>query len=70
MLAKVKSVTATPGDELLRLEGVSHHAGATHILDGIDLVFRQGPPTVLMGPNGSGKTTLLDAIFSGAKAKR
>jgi tungstate transport system ATP-binding protein len=59
MLAKVKSVTATSSDELLRLDSVAYHAGATHILDGIDLVFRNGAPTVLMGPNGSGKTTLL-----------
>ena len=32
------------------------------ILNGIDLVVRQGETHALMGPNGSGKSTLLNAV--------
>jgi len=44
---------------VLRFEAVSYRAGATSILDTIDLALSAGAPTVLLGPNGSGKTTLL-----------
>src|SRR5262245_59375129 len=43
----------------IRFTGVDFAAGATRILDGINLDLAPGGPTVLMGPNGCGKTTLL-----------
>lgn len=43
----------------IRFEAVSVSAGETQILDRIELEFRVGGPTILMGPNGSGKTTLI-----------
>jgi tungstate transport system ATP-binding protein len=43
----------------VRFSGVGFAAGATMILQGIDLAVTSGGPTVLLGPNGSGKTTLL-----------
>jgi tungstate transport system ATP-binding protein len=45
----------TPGPVLVAMEG----AGATGMLQPINLTFSAGRPTVLLGPNGSGKTTLL-----------
>jgi tungstate transport system ATP-binding protein len=43
----------------IRFEGVSYAAGATAILDGVDLELDADGPTVLLGPNGCGKTTLI-----------
>lgn len=43
----------------IALEGVCFAANGVMILDGINLMFSAGRPTVLIGPNGSGKTTLL-----------
>jgi tungstate transport system ATP-binding protein len=43
----------------IMLDNASVVAGATTILDGINLTFAAGAPTVLVGPNGSGKTTLI-----------
>ncbi|WP_156460074.1 phosphate ABC transporter ATP-binding protein [Mesorhizobium sp. Root157] len=43
----------------VRLEGVSLRAGATTILDRVDLSIAPGAPTLIVGPNGSGKTSLL-----------
>ncbi len=48
-----------PGALPIRFEGVAYSAADTRILEGIDLEFRAGGPTVMMGPNGSGKTTLI-----------
>jgi len=41
------------------LENVSLRAGATSILDDLNLTIAQGPPTLIVGPNGAGKTSLL-----------
>jgi tungstate transport system ATP-binding protein len=43
----------------VRLEDVSLRAGATTILDRLNLSIAQGAPTLIVGPNGSGKTSLL-----------
>ncbi|MGE0241006.1 MAG: phosphate ABC transporter ATP-binding protein [Parvibaculaceae bacterium] len=43
----------------VRLEAVSLRVGTTAILDGVNLSFAPGAPTLVIGPNGSGKTTLL-----------
>ena len=41
------------------LAGVSFEAGATKILDALNLTIAPGPPTLIVGPNGAGKTSLL-----------
>lgn len=43
----------------IAFEDVCFTANDVTILDGINLKFAAGSPTVLIGPNGSGKTTLL-----------
>jgi tungstate transport system ATP-binding protein len=43
----------------LVLENVSLRAGATPILDGLNLTVAPGAPTLIVGPNGAGKTSLL-----------
>lgn len=48
-----------PTDLPIALEDVCFSANGVTILDGIELVFAAGRPTILIGPNGSGKTTLL-----------
>lgn len=41
------------------LDRVSLHAGATTILDDLNLTIAPGAPTLVVGPNGAGKSTLL-----------
>jgi tungstate transport system ATP-binding protein len=41
------------------LDGVSLQAGATVILDRLNLTIVPGAPTLIVGPNGAGKTSLL-----------
>jgi len=43
----------------LVLDRVSLSAGATAILDQVNLTIAAGQPTLIVGPNGSGKTSLL-----------
>jgi tungstate transport system ATP-binding protein len=43
----------------LVLKNVSLRAGATPILDGLNLTVAPGAPTLIVGPNGAGKTSLL-----------
>ncbi len=49
-------------DDILRLEGVRFGYGDRVIIDGIDLRFRRGQLTALMGGSGCGKTTVLRLI--------
>ncbi|MDQ2633795.1 MAG: ATP-binding cassette domain-containing protein [Pseudomonadota bacterium] len=50
---------AVPSDLPLALDDVSLTAGATAILDRLNLTIGTGAPTLILGPNGSGKTSLL-----------
>jgi tungstate transport system ATP-binding protein len=50
---------APASDLPLVLDNVSLRAGATTVLDGLNLTIAPGTPTLLVGPNGSGKTSLL-----------
>ncbi|MFF9852881.1 ABC transporter ATP-binding protein [Streptomyces litmocidini] len=43
----------------VRLRGLARHHRDVHALDGVDLDFRTGTFTAVMGPSGSGKSTLL-----------
>jgi len=50
---------APSSDLPLVLADVSFEAGATKILDSLNLTIAPGPPTLIVGPNGAGKTSLL-----------
>ena len=43
----------------VKFDRVSFRAGATSIINTLDLTLRPGAPTVVVGPNGAGKSTLL-----------
>ena len=60
---------APSSDLPLVLDGVSLRAGATVILDRLNLTITPGAPTLIVGPNGAGKTTLL-RLFMGSRRRR
>ena len=49
-------------DALIRIRGLSFRRGRRVIFDNVDLDFRRGRITAIMGPSGTGKTTLLKLI--------
>lgn len=51
-----------PGDELLRVEGLSVCYGDLPALRDASFSLREGEVVALIGPNGSGKTTLFRAV--------
>lgn len=58
----------TPGDELLRVEGLSVAYGELTALSEATLTLKEGEIVALVGENGSGKTTLFRAIAGLAPA--
>lgn len=50
--------------EALRVESVRVSFGRVVVLDGMDMVVREGEIHGLIGPNGAGKTTLVNALTS------
>lgn len=48
---------------LLEARGLHTYYGASHVLQGVDLVVRAGETLGLMGRNGMGKTTLLKSAI-------
>ncbi len=48
--------------EVIVVKGLSAGYGERRVLDGVDLVVREGEVAAVIGPNGSGKTTLLRAV--------
>jgi phospholipid/cholesterol/gamma-HCH transport system ATP-binding protein len=49
-------------DAIVSIEGLVYRAGRRTIFDGLNLAFRKGQVTAVMGPSGTGKTTLLKLI--------
>ncbi|TDD62729.1 ABC transporter ATP-binding protein [Kribbella antibiotica] len=47
---------------MIRVTGLTVHAGPKQLLAGIDVTIPTGSTTAIVGPNGSGKTTLLRAL--------
>src|SRR4029450_14155945 len=47
----------------LEIRGLHATVGGKEILEGIDLVVRQGDTHALMGPNGSGNSTLANVLM-------
>ena len=52
-----------PGEEVIRLEGVTKSFGDQTVLRDIDLSFRHGQTTVVLGRSGCGKSVLLKTII-------
>jgi len=48
--------------DLFRLNQVSYFSRGQRVLNGIDLVFKEGHINLIAGPSGSGKTTLLKIL--------
>lgn len=48
---------------MITIKNLCKHYGSQEVLRGINLEFRKGLITAIMGPNGSGKTTLLKSIL-------
>jgi phospholipid/cholesterol/gamma-HCH transport system ATP-binding protein len=61
---------AEVNDAIVRIEGLTYRAGRRTIFDGLDLAFRKGQVTAVMGPSGTGKTTLLKLITGQARPDR
>jgi branched-chain amino acid transport system ATP-binding protein len=53
----------------LNLERVAYRADRTDILQGVDLVVRDGECHALIGPNGAGKSTVFDVISGRFRAQ-
>jgi len=49
-------------DRVISVEGLHFSRGGRVVFDGVDMEFRRGRITAVMGPSGTGKTTLLKLI--------
>jgi ABC-type branched-subunit amino acid transport system ATPase component/ABC-type branched-subunit amino acid transport system permease subunit len=58
----IESDAVTPGETLLRVEGLSKAFGGLQAVQSVDLQVRQGDRHAIIGPNGAGKSTLFDLI--------
>ena len=48
---------------MLTIEGLHTHYGASHVLQGVDLVVPPGRICALLGRNGVGKSTTLRSVM-------
>ena len=60
----------TPGEVLVKVEGLHKSFGKLHVLRGVDFEVHRGEVIVLLGPSGSGKSTLLRCINSLEEAQK
>lgn len=49
-------------DAILVTKNLKKYFGALAAIDGVDIEFKKGKLTLIIGPNGSGKTTLINTI--------
>jgi phospholipid/cholesterol/gamma-HCH transport system ATP-binding protein len=57
-------------DAIVSIEGLFYRAGRRTIFDSLNLAFRKGRVTAVMGPSGTGKTTLLKLITGQVRPDR
>jgi ribose transport system ATP-binding protein len=60
--APTRATTRTSDEDVLVVEGLECHFGATHALRGVDLTVRAGEVVALLGENGAGKSTLIKIL--------
>ncbi|RKG56172.1 ABC transporter ATP-binding protein [Corallococcus sp. AB011P] len=53
----------TPGEELIRFDGLMKQFGSKRIYDGVDLDVRAGETLVVLGGSGVGKSVLLKCLI-------
>jgi len=58
----IGSVAAADTDMIVRFKGLSKSFGKLPVLNSIDLSFRRGQTTVVLGPSGTGKSVMLKHI--------
>lgn len=58
------------GDNVAALRGVHYAVDGKSVFQGLDVEFRRGDITAIMGPSGTGKTTLLRLITGQIRADR
>ena len=63
-LSRPETDSETPRDSTVELHNVHFGYGATEVLHGVNLTFREGTVNALVGPSGSGKSTIAKLIAS------
>ncbi|CUX07051.1 putative amino acid transport protein, ATP-binding protein [Agrobacterium fabacearum S56] len=56
------TVSQTPGEEIVLIEGLRKSFGPLEVLKGIDISVQRGEVVVVLGPSGSGKSTMLRCV--------
>ena len=49
-------------NDILRVEGLTHHYGERRVLDGVSFSMASGEVVAMVGPSGAGKTTMFRCI--------